>query len=129
MNTELQEKNTEELLRQLLAYQKKEVRQTRLATFINFLLVVAVIAALALLTPRVLKLAGDVETSLGEVNRVTASAQELIGNANAMVEENTDAVTETIRKLNELDFDTLNTAIRNLDDAVSPLAELARKLS
>ncbi len=113
MNTELQERNTEELLKQLLDYQKKEVRQTRLATFINVLLVLAVLAALTLLVPRALNLADRVETSLGEVNRLTASAQELIDNANTMVTDNTEAITETIRDLN---------------DAIKPLAELARKL-
>ncbi len=129
MNTELRDTaNTEELLRQLLAYQKKEVRHTRLAAFINLLLVLGVLAALFLVVPRVLKLADGVEASLGEVNRLAASAETLIDNANTMVSENTDAVTETIQKLNEVDFDALNTAIHNLDDAVRPLAELARKL-
>jgi methyl-accepting chemotaxis protein len=113
MNTELRDQTSEELLRQLLVYQKKEVRQTRLATFINILLVLAVLAALALLVPRTLNLADRVETSLGEVNRLTASAQELIDNANTMVTDNTEAITETIRDLN---------------DAIKPLAELARKL-
>ena len=129
MNTELQERNSEELLRQLVTWQKKQVRQTRLAMLVGFLLAAAILAALVLLAPSVIKLADEVESSLSEVNRMTASAQELIGNANAMVTENTDAVSETIRKLNEVDFEGLNTAIHDLEDAVRPLAELARKLS
>ncbi len=128
MNPELRDKNTEELLRQLLAYQKKEVRQTRLTVLVSFLLVLGILAALVMVVPRVLKLADGAESTLAEVNRIAASAEELIGSANTMVTENTDAVTETIRKLNEVDFDSLNAAIRNLDDAVRPLAELARKL-
>ena len=50
---------------------------------------------------------------LSEMDRLAASAQELIDNANTMVADNTDAITETIRDLN---------------DAIKPLAELARKL-
>ena len=122
MNTELQEKNTEELLRQLLAYEKKQLRHTRLATFVNVLLVVGVLAALVLVVPRALD-------SLAEVNRLTVSAQELIGNANTMVTENTDAVTDTIQRLNEVDFDSLNSTIHDLEDAIRPVAELARKLT
>ena len=122
MNTELQDRNTEELLRQLLAYEKKQLRHTRLATFVNVLLVVGVLAALVLVVPRALD-------SLAEVNRLTASAQELIGNANTMVTENTDAVTDTIQRLNEVDFDSLNSTIHDLEDAIRPVAELARKLT
>ena len=122
MNTELQERNTEELLRQLLAYEKKQLRHTRLATFVNVLLVAGVLAALVLVVPRALD-------SLAEVNRLTVSAQELIGNANTMVTENTDAVTDTIQRLNEVDFDSLNSTIHELEDAIRPVAELARKLT
>ena len=99
-------RNSEELLRQLLSYEKKQLRHTRLATFVNILLVLAVLAALTLLVPRALH-------SLAEVDRLAASAQELIDNASTMVADNTDAITETIRDLN---------------DAIKPLAELARKL-
>ena len=100
------ERNSEVLLRQLLTYEKKQLRHTRLATFVNILLVLAVLAALVLLVPRALH-------SLAEVDRLAVSAQELIDNASTMVAENTDAITETIRDLN---------------DAIRPLAELARKL-
>ena len=100
------ERNSEVLLRQLLAYEKKQLRHTRLATLINILLVLAVLAALVLLVPRAL-------SSLAEVDRLAASAQELIYHTNTMLAENTDAITETIRDLN---------------DAIRPLAELARKL-
>lgn len=99
-------RNSEELLRELLSYEKKQLRHTRLATFVNILLVLAVLAALTLLVPRMLH-------SLAEVDRLAVSAQELIDNASTMVADNTDAITETIRDLN---------------DAIKPLAELARKL-
>jgi predicted nucleic acid-binding Zn ribbon protein len=99
-------RNSEELLRELLSYEKKQLRHTRLATFVNILLVLAVVAALTLLVPRALH-------SLAEVDRLAVSAQELIDNASTMVADNTDAITETIRDLN---------------DAIKPLAELARKL-
>lgn len=109
MNTEPAQRGPDELMQQLLAYQKKQLRHTRLATFLSILLVLmvlGVLAALVLLVPRALH-------SLAEMDRLAASAQELIDNANTMVTDNTDAITETIRDLN---------------DAIKPLAELARKL-
>jgi hypothetical protein len=118
-----------ELLRQLLAYQKKEARHARVTAWVSFLLALVILAALVLAVPKAVKLVKGVETTLAKVDVMTDAAEELVANANTMVLKNTDAVTETIRKLNELDFDSLNNAIRNLDDAVRPLAELARKLS
>ena len=118
-----------ELLRQLLAYQKKEARHARLTAWVSMLLALVILAALVLAVPKAVKLVQGVETTLAKVESMTDAAEELVGNANTMVLKNTDAVTETIQKLNELDFESLNTAIRNLGDAVRPLAELARKLS
>lgn len=109
MNTEPAQRGPDELMHELLAYQKKQLRHTRLATFLSILLVLmvlGVLAALVLLVPRALH-------SLAEMDRLAASAQELIDNANTMVADNTDAITETIRDLN---------------DTIKPLAELARKL-
>jgi hypothetical protein len=42
-----------------------------------------------------------------------------------MVENNTEAITETVQKLNNVDFETLNNAIKNLNDAIEPLARFA----
>ena len=91
----MNEKNTEQLLTELLAYQKKEVRHTRIA-------------------------------SLAEVDTLIGEAGTLINNTNSMVETNTDAVTDTIQKLNEVDFEGLNSAIQNLNDVVEPLSNFAR---
>lgn len=123
-----EEKTTEALLQELLTWQKKEARRARVAAFFNILLVLALLAALFVLVPRALRLADGAEQSLAEINRLTASAQTLIENADAMVTENTDAVSETVRKLNEVDFEGLNQAIGSLNDAVRPLADLARIL-
>ena len=117
-----------ELLRQLLAYQKKEARHARVTAWVSFLLALVILAALVLAVPRAVKLARGAETALAKVESISDEAEELVVNANTMVLKNTDAVTETIRKLNELDMESLNTAIRNLGDAVRPLAELARIL-
>ena len=128
MRTGTDGRTAEELLQELLVYQKKGVRASRAATVVALVLVLALLAAMLMVVPRVLRLADEAERSLADVNRLAASAQELIGNANDMIAANTDAVTETIQKLNELDFDSLNATIHNLEDALSPVAELARKL-
>ena len=66
------------------------------------------------------------QASLAEVDALIGEAGTLINNTNSMVETNTDAVTDTIQKLNEVDFEGLNSAIQNLNDVVEPLSNFAR---
>ena len=133
----------EELLAELLSYQKKEVRHARITAVSVVVLVVLLIAALAVLVPKAVALISHVQDSLTEVdtlvadagvlirdsteeiNALVGDASVLIANANSMITDNTEAVSETIRKLNEVDIEKLNKAISDLDAAVEPLANLA----
>ena len=126
MHTEYE---TAEQLRQLLVYEKKIARHARLTAWVSVLLALVLLAALVLAVPKAVLLARGAEDALERVKDISDAAEELVVNANTMVLKNTDAVTETLRKLNELDMESLNTAIRNLGEAVRPLAELARILS
>ena len=116
-----QEKSQEELLRELLAYQKKEVRHSRIVTAANILLA----AAIAL--PRFVALTGHVEQSLSRVDALVQDAQALIEDTDALVADNSQAVTETVQKLNEIDLEQLNKAIEDLNDVVEPLANFFRR--
>ena len=126
MHTEYE---TAEQLRQLLVYEKKIARHARLTAWVSVLLALVLLAVLVLAVPKAVLLAQGAEDALERVKDISDAAEELVVNANTMVLKNTDAVTETLRKLNELDMESLNTAIRNLGEAVRPLAELARILS
>jgi len=124
----------QETLRELLVYQKKELRHTRFVFMVNLILTLLLAITLAVVVPHVLKLVNEADATLSEVNVLVDDANEMVGqaqvlieNANTMVTENTEAVTETVQKLNAVDFDSLNEAIRNLNDATAPLANFARK--
>ena len=78
---------------------------------------------------------GEAETLIAEVREIAGNTGTMVENANtviseagAMIEQNTGAVTEAVQKLNGVDFEKLNEAIRNLNDAVAPLGALARNL-
>ncbi len=138
------EKNTDELLREILKYQKRSSRMTRIAAIAVIFIVAVFAVAVGLIIPRAVNLVDHVSNSLAEVdamidhaggmmeniNKVTeefndliADASILIDNSNSMVEDNTDAITETVNKLNSMDFDTLNKAIKDLSNVVEPLAK------
>ena len=105
---------------ELLALQKKLVRQSRMSSVINLVLGIVVILCLALLIPQARAEIGHIESSLTEIDALVEDAGTLIDSANTMVTDNTEAVTETVQKLNEVDFEGLNEAIGNLNDAIAP---------
>ncbi len=137
-------KTTEELLQDILKYQKRSSRLTRIAAIAALFLALVIAVALALVLPKAVKLIDNATESLAEVdgliedtekvmgdlnditvqvNTVITDAGVLIDNSNSMVEDNTDAITETVQKLNQVDFETLNKAINDLADVVEPLAK------
>ena len=118
-NTSYEVMDSRELLSELLRYQKKEVRHARLATIVSVLLIGALLVTLLVALPRAVTVLDHMETSLEQIDV-------FVEGANQVVSQNTDAVTEAVGKLNGLDFDALNKAIRDLSDTVGPLANFAR---
>ena len=121
-NNAMTERERQSVLEELLREQKKLVFQTRFSAAVNLVLGIVVILCLALLIPQARADLGHIESSLTEIDALTADARTLIDNANTMVTDNTEAVTETVQKLNEVDFEGLNEAIGNLNDAIAPLS-------
>ena len=137
------EKSTQELLAEILKYQKRSSRVTRVAAFAVIFIVAVFAAAFVLLIPNAVGFMDHARNSLSEIDKIIAEtdtivadlnsiteevsglvsqANVLIDNSNNMVEDNTEAVTETINKLNNMDFETLNKAIKDLSDVVEPMA-------
>ena len=141
-------KSTDELLEEILKYQKRSSRITRIAAIAVLFIACVFAVALALIIPKVVNIldnatetleevdeliadTGDIMDDLNdmtiEVNAVISDAGVLIDNSNSMVEDNTDAITETVQELNQVDFETLNQAINDLSDVVEPLANFFNK--
>jgi predicted PurR-regulated permease PerM len=62
-------------------------------------------------------LAADADSSLEGID-------EMVQNINKLVVDNAEALDETISKMNEIDFDQLNQAIKDLANVIAPLASL-----
>ena len=119
------DRNTQDgFMAEFLDCQKKLLRQSRISLIMNIVLALALIAALAVLVPQARAELDHAEASLTEIDRLVADTEELVGGANEMIAD-TGAVTEAVQKLNEVDFETLNDAINNLNNAISPLSGLA----
>ena len=118
-NRTLEQMDSRELLAELARYQKKEVGHARLGTVVGILLMAALLVTVLVVLPRAVILLNHMEQSLQEIDT-------FVEHADRVVSENTDAVGEALSKVNGVDFDTLNQAIRDLSDAVRPLANFAR---
>ena len=134
----------EAILAELLSYQKKEVRHARIITVCGIVLAVLLLIALVSIVPKTLTVFNHVQESLtrvdelvadagtliqdstAQINQLVGDAAELIDNTNTMITDNTDAITQTVRKLNAVDFEKLNKAISDLDAAIEPLVNFAK---
>ena len=130
MNTEPAQRGPDELMYELLAYQKKQLRHTRLATFLSILLVLmvlGVLAALVLLVPRALH-------SLAEMDRLAASAQELIDNATAdsnnirlSAISYTDEMLENLEKIMTHSIDSAGQKYQNFVNSIQSCLDIVTR--
>lgn len=111
----------------------------RTVTIAAVIVCVAVCIAFGLLVPRasralrhavetlssVDELVVTADVALANANKALAAANEAADAANRLVTDNAAAVTEAMEKINALDFESLNNAIRDLESIVEPLAKLA----
>lgn len=110
--------DSRDLLREMIDTQKRSLRHTRIAAIAAVLMACALLVSLAVVLPRVNAAIDSVEDSVAEVSV-------FVRNADRFLTENTDAVSQALEKLNEVDLDRLNEAVSNLSDAAAPLAKLS----
>ena len=131
----------DELLQRIAEQTKKLVFYARISAICGGILTMAVVIALLILVPSLLK-------TIHQVNGVAAEAEETLAQAQdalAGVDEMTDAVTsmsenmdtfvtenavsieQVMKKLEAIDFEGLNGAIKDLGDVVEPMAKFFGK--
>ncbi len=64
----------------------------------------------------------DVSGSVGEINTMVGEMTDASSNLNGLVEDNAEKLTEAVNNLAGIDFEGLNQAIQDLQDAVGPMA-------
>ena len=136
----LQGKTDLDVLKQILTYQKKEARNSKILSIAAICVAAALLISLAIVVPKVFRFIGQLEETVMEVdnllvdvksitkdvNDLADNVNSLVDNTNNMVTDNMGAITDIVQSLNEIDFDTLNKAITDLSDVVEPLGNFAR---
>ena len=125
------------ILERLEKNSRRQLLHARLQTI--FSIVCAVFCGILLLKllqfiPQLEDLIAQAEILLRDLDTVTKSLSQLdlsqmIKNINDLVTTSQSGVEEALEKINEIDFDTLNQAVKDLSNVVKPLADFARKIS
>ena len=142
----LEEKNEKELLQELIRLQQKSAKRMRIIAAALICLAAALIVTVSILVPRVTYtlsqadlliqqtdlLIGETEELVNGTNDLITGANDslagidkMVDNVNGLVEENMETVTQSITKINEIDFEKLNQSIGELSDVLEPLANFA----
>ena len=119
---------------EMLKVDKKHLFWQRLSALAVVATFLVVLVVAMILVPQVTttlgninKVAGDVEDALVDVDTMVLEMTDASKNLNQLVEDNSEALTEAVTNMSNIDFDGLNTAIKDLQDTVRPMANFFNK--
>jgi len=139
---DLNEKDAKEILKELLEFEKREARYQKITSIMIFCLVVIMgivsfmivpIAVQTLTTANATivqaqQALSSITDEMQNINAMVSSITDTSDSVNKMVTDNAEDLTKSVENLNSIDFEGLNKAIRDLQDAVAPMAKLGRVL-
>lgn len=128
---------TQELLKQILESTEKETKYAKRAARFTMGIFLVLLVAMLILIPKVTSTLTEVNKAVVNANSIVAKADTAIDNIDemstsitktsksmdSMIEDNSDSLTASVQKLSNIDFDGLNQAIQDLQDAVGPFAK------
>ncbi|MBQ9332724.1 MAG: hypothetical protein IJS12_00125 [Lachnospiraceae bacterium] len=133
--------STEARLEELLKKQEKMLKITRLSGLAVLALAVAIVIACVILVPKAVSTMMQIEslaqeasvlvenanTTLEGIDEMSAEIKTAADGINGLVEDNSSVLTESMTKLNSIDFEGLNAAITDLGAVVEPMARFFGK--
>ena len=135
----LSDKELEAMLKRLedsnerqASYAKKQDRMSQITALASILILAIVIYTSATIIPRVNRLFDDVETVMVSVNVVAKELEEanlgqMVTDIDNLVTSSDQSVKEALQQINSVDIKTLNQAIQDLSNLISPLARFFGK--
>lgn len=108
-------------------YARKQYRMTQITTLASVIVMAIVIYTVMLIVPKVNETYLQLQTIMTDLEIVTselaeANVGDMVGGVERLVVSSEKGVEEALAKINGIDFDSLNAAIKNLSDVVEPLA-------
>lgn len=130
-----------ELLRELAQNSRKQLFYSRLTVFAALAAAIAVIICMVIVVPSVMstvKQANNIMSQVSETIELADTAIESVtdmslaitnmgNNMDTFITENAESVQQIMKKFDEIDFEGLNGAIKDLGDVVEPFANFFGK--
>lgn len=119
---------------------RKQLLWTKILTGMMAVLILFLVVSITSLSSKIVQTLGSFNSVLSDLEVITSDLKDtlestdlsgMLKNANGMIEEVGDSLTksvqgiqEALKKINSIDFKSLNSAITDLQKVVSPLAKL-----
>lgn len=130
-----------ELLKELTKNSRKQLFYSRLTALAAIVAVIAVIICMVVVVPsvmRTVKQANNImaqvsetielaDTAIESITDMSLSITNMGNNMDTFITENAESVQQIMKKFDEIDFEGLNRAIKDLGDVVEPFANFFGK--
>ena len=132
------DQNFQELITRMEANSRKQVAYARVQCIFSVVAAVCCIALLVIgitVLPKLQTVAQQTDIVLSNLNSVTSELAELemtgmidqisslVTNVDGLVSTSQEGVETTLQKINQIDFEALNKAIKDLSDVIEPIAD------
>ena len=125
-----------ELLAEMVKLQKKTAKRTGVVAFSMIVIAAVVLASAVLIVPKVMTTLMAAETTLeqattlmGDVKNSLDGMNKMISNVDTVLTDNTEAMSDAIKKIGDIDIDGLNDSIKKLNGAVDSLNKIVSPYS
>lgn len=111
-------------------YAKKQYKMSLIGATANVAVLGLVVFLIFTLLPKINATFEDLNTVMENVETITEELSSIdiegmVGNIDDLVVGSSDSLGQAMKKINAIDIEKLNDAIRNLNDAVEPMARFA----
>ena len=119
---------------EMLKVDKKHLFWQRISAFAVLAMFLTVFVAALMLIPQMIttlntvnRVAVEVENAIEDVNTMVDEMTIASTNLNKLVDDNAQGLTDAVTNLSNVDFEGLNKAIQDLQDAIGPMATFFNK--
>lgn len=126
---ELSEMTEKELLIELVKDGRRRNKMTAVTMTAMLITAAALIYAAFTFVPSAVRTMGEMNATMQQLSESMTGIDTMVGNVNTLVEDNMDAVTESLEKVQSIDIDKLNESIEHMSDVLEPLAGISNFFS
>lgn len=130
-----------ELLRKIADHSRKQLMYARITAVTTFLMTAAIVVCMVVLVPPVIgtvNQANEVmaqasvtielaDQAIESVTQMSESITNMSNNMDILISDNAETVSQAMKKMEAIDFEGLNKAIKDLGDVVEPFARFFNK--